>query len=84
VQTIKVNVRGIAATNRDLAHAVDGHQFRSGLYHRLNVFPIRPPPLRERAGDVPLLVRHPVQKFARRTGETIESIPVEIIQKLEQ
>jgi formate hydrogenlyase transcriptional activator len=83
VRTIKVNVRLIAATNLDLARAVDEHQFRSDLYYRLNVFPIVLPPLRERAGDIPLLVRYFVQKFARRMGKSIESIPVEIIKGLE-
>ena len=83
VRTIKVNVRVIAATNRDLAQAVDDHQFRRDLYYRLNVFPIRLPALRDRPGDIPLLVRYFVQKFARRMGKDIESIPAEFIQQLE-
>jgi formate hydrogenlyase transcriptional activator len=84
VRTIKVNVRLIAATNRDVAAAVAEKQFRSDLYYRLNVFPIRVPRLRDRPGDIPMLVRYFVQKFARRMGKNIESIPSEIICELEQ
>jgi len=64
LRTIHVNVRLIAATNRDLAQAVAEHQFRSDLFYRLNVFPIHVPPMRERAGDITLLVHYFVQKFA--------------------
>ena len=84
VRTIKVNVRMIAATNRDLHQAVDDHQFRRDLFYRLNVFPIRLPALRDRNGDIPLLVRYFVQKFARRMGKSIESIPADLIQELER
>ena len=84
IRTIKVNVRVIAATNRDLALAVENHQFRNDLYYRLNVFPIRLPALRERPGDIPLLTRYFVQKFARRMGKNVESIPVELIEELEK
>jgi len=83
VRTIRVNFRVIAATNRDLAKAVDEHHFRRDLYYRLNVFPITLPALRDRPGDIPLLVRYFVQKFARRMGKNIESVPAELIQHLE-
>jgi formate hydrogenlyase transcriptional activator len=83
IRTIRVNVRLVAATNRNLAQAVTDHQFRSDLFYRLNVFPIHAPPLRERAGDIPLLVRYFVQKFSRRMNKDIDSIPSEIIRELE-
>ena len=84
VRTVKVNVRVIAATNRDLEKAVGEHQFHQDLYDRLNVFPIRLPALRDRPGDIPLLVRYFVQKFGRRMGKVIESIPVELMRELER
>jgi formate hydrogenlyase transcriptional activator len=74
-RTIKVDIRLIAATNRDLAHAVAEREFRSDLYYRLNVFPIRMPALSERKTDIPALVRHFVQKFSRRMNKQIEIIP---------
>ncbi len=81
-KTIKVQVRLVAATNRDLARMVAGGTFRSDLYYRLHVFPIQLPPLRDRAGDIPRLVRHFTQKFARRMGRQIETIPEEVLETL--
>ena len=81
-RTIRVNVRLVAATNRDLAAMVEENKFRSDLYYRLNVFPIALPPLRERADDIPRLVRHFTQKFARRMGRRIETIPSTVMDAL--
>ena len=81
-RTIQVDVRLVAATNRDLAQMAAQKQFREDLYFRLNVFPIRIPPLRERAGDIPLLVRHFVEKYAQRMNKRIETIPEEAMTAL--
>ena len=76
-RTHKVNVRLVAATNRNLVKMVARGQFRSDLYYRLNVFPILLPPLRERREDIPALVTHFVKMFSRRMGEQVDSIPPE-------
>jgi formate hydrogenlyase transcriptional activator len=81
-KTIKVDVRLVAATNRDLAQMVAENKFRSDLYYRLNVFPLMLPPLRERADDIPGLVRHFTQRFARRMGRRIETIPTAVMDSL--
>lgn len=80
--TRKVNIRLIAATNRNLEEMVANREFRSDLYYRLNVFPIRIPPLRERKEDIPLLVTYFVQKFAKQMQKRIEAIPVAVMKGL--
>ncbi len=82
-RTIRVNVRVVAATNRDLAKMVEDQKFRSDLYYRLKVFPVTVPPLRERAEDIPLLVRHFAQKFALRMNKRIDTIPAEAMKALQ-
>ena len=81
-RTTKVDVRLVAATNRDLARMVADGRFRADLYYRLNVFPLVLPPLRERRDDVPRLVRHFTQHFARRMGRRIETIPSAVMDAL--
>jgi transcriptional regulator with GAF, ATPase, and Fis domain len=77
-----VNVRLIAATNRDLAKMMAEKQFRSDLFYRLKVFPVFAPPLRERLADIPILVRHFVARHSRRMGKTIETIPPQAMEAL--
>jgi len=74
-RTIQVDVRIVAATNRDLTGMVEENKLRADLYYRLAVFPMSVPPLRERREDIPLLTRHFVQKHAKKMGRNIESIP---------
>jgi formate hydrogenlyase transcriptional activator len=81
-KTKKVDARLVAATNRDLELMIEEKQFRRDLYYRLNVFPIRIPPLRERSEDIPLLVRYFTQKYARRMNRQIDTIPAVALRKL--
>jgi len=80
--TRKVNVRLVAATNRDLEKMIADREFRSDLYYRLNVFPIRIPPLRERREDIPLLVSYFVQKFSKQMQKKIEAVPTAVMKGL--
>ncbi len=81
-QTLHVDVRVIAATNRDLAGAVSSQRFRADLFYRLHVFPIHLPPLRERRDDISLLVRHFVATLGRKLGRPIQTIPKEALDRL--
>jgi formate hydrogenlyase transcriptional activator len=81
-RTQTVDVRVVAATNRDLARLVADREFRSDLFYRLNVFPIQIPPLRERREDVPLLVRYFVQNFSRRLNKTVQYVPADAMDAL--
>jgi transcriptional regulator with GAF, ATPase, and Fis domain len=81
--TIKVNVRVIAATNRDLEEEIRKGRFREDLFYRLNVFPITVPPLRQRAEDIALLARFFVEKASKRLGKSIEQIPESVVHKLQ-
>jgi transcriptional regulator with GAF, ATPase, and Fis domain len=81
-RTHQVDVRLVAATNRDLAEMVNRGQFRSDLYYRLNVFPVQLPPLRSRTEDIPALVTHFVEVFGRRMGRQIQRIPAETMSAL--
>jgi PAS domain S-box-containing protein len=81
-RTTRVDVRVIAATNRDLEAEVRQGRFREDLFYRLNVFPVTVPPLRQRAEDIPLLARFFVEKTSKRLGKSIDQIPESIVQKL--
>src|SRR6266851_6958331 len=83
-RTKSVDVRLVAATNRDLKEMMTERQFRSDLYYRLNVFPIRIPPLRERREDISLLVQHFTQEYAGRLGKRIDAVPAATMRKLER
>ena len=81
-RTTKINVRLVAATNRDLVQMVADREFRSDLFYRLNVFPIQVPPLRQRREDIPVLVRYFAQKYARQMKRTVDSISTETMTAL--
>ena len=83
-RTIKVNVRIIAASNRNLEEEIKSGRFREDLFYRLNVFPITIPPLRQRKEDIPLLVNHFVAKFNKKTGKKIETVSKETLDALQE
>ncbi len=83
-RTLKVNVRVIAATNKDLERAVSKGEFREDLHYRINVFPVTSIPLRERKDDIPLLVSHFCQKHSRIFGKNISTIPEDVMLKLQR
>jgi DNA-binding NtrC family response regulator/ligand-binding sensor domain-containing protein len=82
-KTMKVDVRVIAATNRDLEKAIKNGKFREDLYYRLNVFPIVIPPLRERKEDIPLLVKHFAEKYSAKSGKQVEIVTQNVIDTLQ-
>jgi formate hydrogenlyase transcriptional activator len=81
-RTLRVDVRLVAATSRNLAQMVEDHEFRGDLYYRLNVFPIAVPPLRDRREDISLLVWHFVKKYSQQMNKSINQVPEETIQAL--
>jgi transcriptional regulator with GAF, ATPase, and Fis domain len=82
-QSIRVDVRVIAATNRDLNAAVANGTFREDLYYRLNVFPLEVPPLRARRADIPLLVEYFIDRYGRKAGKSIRSVDKKTVQLLQ-
>ncbi len=81
-QTIKIDVRVLAATNRHLEKEIEAGKFREDLYYRLNVFPIQLPPLRDRKEDIPLLIKHCVRNYSQKLGKHIQNIPQSVIDEL--
>ena len=81
-KTIPIDVRLVAATNRNLSQMMEDKLFRSDLYYRLKVFPLTAPPLRDRPDDIPILVRHFTKKYAAKMGRKIEKIPTETMREL--
>lgn len=81
-QTRRVNVRIVAATSRDLPRMIETHEFRSDLFYRLNVFPVRLPPLRERREDVPLLVRYFMTRYSRQMARRVDTVPERTMERL--
>jgi len=81
-RTSRVNVRIVAATNRDLLQMVENKQFRADLFYRLSVFPVSLPPLRARRGDIPALVRYFIARYAERMNKVIEEIPAETMEAM--
>jgi formate hydrogenlyase transcriptional activator len=81
-RTCRVNVRLVAATNRDLLKMIDDELFRADLYYRISVFPILLPPLRDRSEDIPELVRHFVAKYAEKMNKAVEDIPSQTMEAM--